>query len=549
MKIEVIYYTVALFLGNIICYIFFNIRILSIVIFLVVSIVMGITLSKKYFFIWIGFFIVGFIGFYNFFNINLEGNGVLMRVVDVNRPRVTLSYKGREVYIYDFKGGIKEGEKLFLKGVFKKEINYEKGAIGILENHKIITRKEDLLTKIYDFRKEIKTEFQDALGESRGALLSGVSFGDLKGMDSEEMENFKALGIIHSISISGFHLNLVYFTLKGVLGTKLSILISLIYVIFTGAKVSSLRAFIMILFLALSTKVYKKYNGVVILSFAALILMFYRPYYSLNMSFHLSFLSTLGILLYMEKFTKLLYKLPKFLNTSLSITLSSQIFTYPYVAIALNYFTFGFIMGNLLITPIISLLIILGNASIVFYPIPIIFNLILYVSNILIIFMEKLSGVLVRLNPNGLYVDYKYAVIYTMLIISFYLYFKGYKSMRYFPIVIIFSGLLWIHRIFPTITVRNISNETVYSINYKWSTVFISEKEIKDYHLKNRLKYSTLIESKDEKYKVNFIKNYDIVIKDKRIYVYKKNNLHYESALNQGVIFKILPNNIVKIGG
>lgn len=549
MKKEIIYYTLALFFGNILCYIFFNIKILSLAIFLVVTVIMILTLSKKHFFIWTGFLIIGFLGFHNFFNINLKGDKFLMRVVNVSTPRVTLSFKGREVYIYDFTKSMKEGEKLVLTGDFKKNITYEKGAIGALENHKIISREEDILTKVYNFRKVIKSKFQDALGESRGALLSGVAFGDLKGMDSEDMEDFKALGIIHSISISGFHLNLVYFTLKRFLGTKPSIIISLIYVIFTGAKVSSLRAFIMILFLVLSTKVYKKYNGVTILAFSALLLMFYRPHYSLNMSFHLSFLSTLGILLYMDKLTKILYKLPKCLNTPLSITLSAQILTYPYVAIALNYFTIGFIMGNLLITPIISLLIILGNAAIIFYPIPIVFDSILYMARIIIIFMERVSEILVKINPNGLYVDYKYGVIYTLLIISFYLYFKGYKNMKYLPIAIVLSGVFWIYSIFPTITVRTISSDTVYFINYKFSRVFISEKEIKDYYLKNKLKYGNLIESKEEKYKVNFNKTYDIVIKNKKIYVYKKKDLHYETVLEDGVVLKILPNNIVKIGG
>ena len=57
------------------------------------------------------------------------------------------------------------------------------------------------------------------------------------------MKNF---GVIHSISVSGLHVAIVYGFLRIFIGGKFGLLATMIYVIFTGYNYSSIRAFVML---------------------------------------------------------------------------------------------------------------------------------------------------------------------------------------------------------------------------------------------------------------------------------------------------------------
>lgn len=58
----------------------------------------------------------------------------------------------------------------------------------------------------------------------------------------------------------------------------------------------------MIIILKLSKKVFRKYDSLSSISLAAIIILLNKPYYILDIGFMLSFLSTLGILLYNKKY-------------------------------------------------------------------------------------------------------------------------------------------------------------------------------------------------------------------------------------------------------
>ncbi|SFA75383.1 ComEC/Rec2 family competence protein [Clostridium frigidicarnis] len=548
MNKQVVYLTISFIFGNIVGYLCFNNFNIAIAFSIIIILIMFFTLDIKNFMLWIGFFFVGIASFYMFFNIKFNNESIELRVKDVNGFYVKSSYKGRNFIMKDYTKKIVPGDRITIKGTLKRDTNYSTGVIGSFENYKILSSRRDFISKIYDLRIKIKDKFQNELGESRGAIVTGVCFGDLRGATEEQKEEFKQLGIIHSVSVSGFHLNLIYSFLEGILGTSFGILITGIYVVFTGAKASSLRAFIMIIFLRLSTKVYKTYRPLPILTFTALVLGFYRPYYIFNAGFHLSFLSTLGIILYNKKLDKILYKIPNCIRSTVALTFSSQIFTFPYIIIAFNYFSFGFLLGNLLIMPFISILVILGNVGLIFSNFDFIFNIIVKIIYFILVIMENISDVLKIISPKISFMDYKYSVIYCLIIMSFYLYSKGYKSLKFFPVAVILSGSLWIYNTFPTINFYKVDNCYIYDIGYKWERVVLTKGDMKDFYTKEKLKYCNIIEEDDNKYKVNLNKKYDIILNNENLYLYSKGCFENKISLKDGVTVKILPNRILSIG-
>ena len=164
------------------------------------------------------------------------------------------------------------------------------------------------------------------------------------------MKNF---GIIHSISVSGLHVAIVYAFIKKVTGNKLGLLGTILYVILTGSEYSCIRAFIMLAAVEGADIFQRNNNSLSSISLSGIIILMLSPYSAFEISFQLSFLATIGIILYNKKLNNLLYKLQKNLRETVSITLSAQILTTPYLMVIFNDFSLNFIIGNIFLLPFI----------------------------------------------------------------------------------------------------------------------------------------------------------------------------------------------------
>ena len=219
-------------------------------------------------------------------------------------------------------------------------------------------------------------------------------------------------------------MSIVYKALEIIVGYKIALLFSFAYMIFTGGQASTIRAFIMIFILKISSKVYKKYDSLSSISLAAIILLLIRPFYILDIGFMLSFLCVLGIILYNKKMKKVLYKLPSILNESFSLSISSQIFSLPYVVFALKTFSLGFLFSNLLLLPFYTVVVVLGNIGLVLSGFYGLFNLInygLYTVLIIIEFIQKILGIML---PEIIYFSY----IESLVVFGLYLCYLGIKK-------------------------------------------------------------------------------------------------------------------------
>ena len=87
-----------------------------------------------------------------------------------------------------------------------------------------------------------------------------------------------------------------------------------------------------------------------------MILTIFKPYSIFEISFHLSYLATLGIILMNKKMNNMLYKFPGKLREGISIALSAQIFTVPYLLLIFRDLSLNFIIGNLCLVPFVNIL-------------------------------------------------------------------------------------------------------------------------------------------------------------------------------------------------
>lgn len=393
------------------------------------------TQTIKEFALVLAFFIIGCFSFSIYFNISI-GNEAKFRVIEKSKGSYIGDYKGRKVILYGDFNSIKYGEKIVAEGNFNSTKDYFKGIVGEYEIINYTKEKPDILERTYEFKERLHHKYSKALGEKSAGIVMASCYGDTRYLDYEVKNSINKLGISHIISVSGFHIAVVYKLLERILGVKLGLLGSFIYMIFTGGKAATIRAYIMILILKLSKVFYKSYDSISSLSLAALIILIIKPYYILDIGFTLSFLATLGIILYNKKVQRSLYILPKKLNESLSITLSAQVFAMPYAMCALNNISMFFIPGNLILIPLYSLVVLLGTLGIIFSKVDIIFRVITSLLYSTITSIEGGTYLLLKLAPPIVEYNYFYGVSMLVMFMSYVFVKHGYNELKYFPIAI-----------------------------------------------------------------------------------------------------------------
>lgn len=452
MEYLIIYYSMALLIGCFTAYLInFNMLYAAICImcFLVVT---YFTMPKKFFCLNIAFFMCGFLSFKFYFDFSLASN-TEVRILEVKGDTALGSVSGRNILLEGEIKDLKVGYKTFITGSFKKQNIYERGIIGIYDIKSHETSGEDLKSLSYKLKEYTSKSLAVFLTENEAALTRSLSFGDTSLLSEEQKLIFKKLGVVHAISVSGLHISIIYKAVEGIAGTYLGVLISLLYVLFSGSKSSAFRAFIMILILKLSKKIHKNYNGICSLSFAFMLLLFAKPYYFMDMGFCLSFLATLGIILYYSNIQRALYRLPDILRSPLSLTLSAQIFTLPYLGLSMGTFNWSFIAGNIFLIPIYSILVILGNLSILFLWIPNVFKLICYGIKIICIALE--GGYYLLLNGTSLTTNFgqREAICFFIIYLSFVMIKYGYKKFEFIPMFIVISLIFSYFTLFPEINI------------------------------------------------------------------------------------------------
>jgi len=232
-------------------------------------------------------------------------------------------------------------------------------------------------------------------------LLLGMVIGinDIDKVPSFE-KALKESGTIHVVVVSGFNISLVFGLIIGVLGSRYklkNLLIAqtctLFYAFLSGFEPPVIRAWVMGSIAAWAKYYGRSVDGFRLLMFSGLVMVLIDPYFLFSLSFQLSFLATLGLILYGEFFSKVLSSISKsVLFEDLAATLSAQVTVWPLIS-----FHFGTVS---LVSPLVNMLslwtvpisTILGTIFILLG------SLLPFLSKIMAIFIYPFLDIFVRLN-------------------------------------------------------------------------------------------------------------------------------------------------------
>ncbi|MGE6227653.1 ComEC/Rec2 family competence protein [Paenibacillus chitinolyticus] len=200
----------------------------------------------------------------------------------------------------------------------------------------------------------------------QAGFMKGMLIGLTDDMDPGRYGQFSNLGLTHILAISGLNvavfLGVLIWVLKR-LGlpkeTYLLVAVFLLpfYILLTGASPSIVRAGLMTMIGLLAVRKNRIKDILQIACLVGLGLLIWNPYYLLDVSFQLSFLVTIGLIVGVPRVTALLPLKNGILRNTAAITLVSQLVSFPVSIYYFNQFSLLSWLANAALVPVFSLLI------------------------------------------------------------------------------------------------------------------------------------------------------------------------------------------------
>lgn len=227
--------------------------------------------------------------------------------------------------------------------------------------------------RLFNFLSDLRNRIEERAllsMKSEEAFLFLSSIAGISSLDATEKLPFRDTGTAHIFAISGLHFGILgktsYALLRPVtpFASQISFIILLLFLFLIGFRVSALRAFIMYGAGMLAKTTGREPIPINTLCFAALIILLINPTALFSVSFQLSFLAIMALLV----IAPLIYKqLPEnFISKMFSEVISVQLLLFPVFAYYFHSVSLVSIFSNLLIIPFMYILVPVGVVQLIF---------------------------------------------------------------------------------------------------------------------------------------------------------------------------------------
>lgn len=225
---------------------------------------------------------------------------------------------------------------------------------------------------------KVREELDRLYPPEQAGFLHALLTGDKTGLDDVDQNNFNRVGLGHVVVISGLHVTYLLGFLTLFLDPKkngpLALLLVLLalFCLMTGSGPGTVRATILCALALLAPRLGRDYHALTGLCFALLALLAANPFAIANAGLQFSFLSTLGILLFGQRWGRVwLAALPKAwrrwarpLVGVAAISLGAMVFTVPLSAWYFGRFSLVAPLSNLLTSWAVTLAFVGGAVSV-----------------------------------------------------------------------------------------------------------------------------------------------------------------------------------------
>lgn len=231
------------------------------------------------------------------------------------------------------------------------------------------------LQRLQDYREIVINKYK-SLGfkDDTLAVLAALTTGVKDDLSDEIRETYSVAGVSHILALSGLHIGLIY-------GFMLFFLIPLwkrmpyikpfsicfiivtlwLYAIFTGLSTSVVRSTFMFSVHAIALLREERPATIHILTLTAFGMLLYNPLWIFDVSFQLSFTAVASILTLQPIISAMLPQpsngIIKKMKDIMTVSIAAQVGTAPLIVLYFHRFSTHFLLSNLLVLPIITIII------------------------------------------------------------------------------------------------------------------------------------------------------------------------------------------------
>lgn len=217
---------------------------------------------------------------------------------------------------------------------------------------------------------KIKQNLDKILLKDTKDLAVGILLGVSSDIDSEVKQNFRDCNLSHMLAISGSHLTYLILGLnlllnKKILGIRkckvITIIIIIIFMLIVNMSSSIVRAGICTIISILGTLIYRKSDSYTAIAISLLFSLIKNPFSLFNIGLQLSYLATLGIIIFYTMLSKIKIsegKLKKYIIENIISTLSANILILPITTYYFNTIPTNFLLSNLVAGPVLGISLI-----------------------------------------------------------------------------------------------------------------------------------------------------------------------------------------------
>ena len=365
---------------------------------------------------------------------NIQDNSLILEDVQIQGKNV----RNVKVYLYNSEVFLEQGDYLVFEArvstyslaefgkintyLYKNNLNYSCSVS--LKEENVFSGDQKLSEK---FKLAVKNILEENMSEDGAYFAYSILFGDRTVLNEEINENFTATGVSHILAVSGLHFGLLAGILYAILKKlkckelirfTITSVVLILYSYLCGFAPSVVRATLMTIIL-LSSKLFgRRYDFLNSISLAGIILLLFNPLMIFDLGFCLSFACVFSIALF-DNFstnTFLKLKMPKWLASSLAITLCTQIGILPFIANYFGHFSLVGMFSNLLLVPLFTV-----GYGILFMCLPFLafpyINILLFISDLIFQFMMLIVNFVANLGVGNV----KLYGIDIMIVLIFYL--------------------------------------------------------------------------------------------------------------------------------
>jgi len=222
-------------------------------------------------------------------------------------------------------------------------------------------------------RKSLMNVFREFGIDGRDfGLVSALLLGNTEFLDAEIRQEFSYAGATHVLSVSGLHVAIVYVAADRLLfflkrnrrGKNLHAVLTIsfiwLYALITGLSTPVVRASLMFSLVAASNLLRRSSEGYNILAVSAFIQLWLNPYEITQVGFQLSYMAVLGIFAFYKPISEWIRsdnRVITWIWPVIAVSLAAQVTTSPLATYYFNMFPVYFLLTNLVVVPLSSLII------------------------------------------------------------------------------------------------------------------------------------------------------------------------------------------------